>query len=77
MDAHYQDKDYQPAFPVDIKNERFTAFGPGLSKREYVAIKAMQGYIASFAGSSHDPKPENVAKKAVEYADALLAELDK
>ncbi len=48
----------------------------GLTKREYFAGLAMQGWIAcqseSFRGEAN-----SVASKAVEYADALLAELEK
>jgi len=46
----------------------------GLTKREYFAALAMQGLLA-------DPeivgKPEQYAKDAVTFADALLAELEK
>jgi len=43
----------------------------GLTKREYIAIQAMQALIAK--GSGYDL----IAKQAVTYADHLLAELQK
>lgn len=43
---------------------------PGLTKREYAAIAAMQGLLAN--GSIG---PCTAATDAVEYSDALLAEL--
>lgn len=54
-----------PAFP-DEKNS-------GLTKREYFAAMAMQGYLASYGRAN----AEHVAKIAVECADALLTELEK
>ena len=47
----------------------------GLTKREYFAAMALQGYLASYAGGGSSPKSNNVAKMSVEYADALLKEL--
>lgn len=51
-------------------------FSPGLTKREYFAAMAMQGYIASYGGTTTEPNVSIVVKKAVEYADALLKELE-
>lgn len=50
--------------------------GGGLNKREYYAAKAMQSMLAAWAstGNDHDPM---IVKRAVELADALLAELEK
>ena len=48
-----------------------TKFG-GLTKREYLAAKAMQGLL-----SNPNQKFEFVAKLAVLHADALLNELSK
>lgn len=61
-----------PAMPV--KHDGVCSAGDGLSKRERFAMAAMQGlrsctaevYLAS-----------DLARHAVEYADALLAELEK
>ena len=47
----------------------------GVTKREYFAAMAMQGFIS--AGCQGMPPSGTVADYAVEYADALLAELDK
>jgi hypothetical protein len=43
----------------------------GLTKREYFAGLAMQGWIAN---TLH---PKTIAMRAVQCADALLAELEK
>lgn len=49
----------------------------GLTKREYFAAKAMQGYCSGeFTGQSGMPQ-KDIAKWSVEMADALLAELSK
>lgn len=46
----------------------------GMSIRTYLAAKAMQGWLAV---ESREESPAEVAKAAVEYADALIAELLK
>lgn len=48
----------------------------GLTKRELIAAIAMGGFMSSFARSSTGPSPDYTAKRAVEYADALLKELE-
>lgn len=56
-----------PAFPIETTS---TAYAPGLTKREYAAIHiaaALAGRGVTFAG-------EDVAKRAVELADAVLKE---
>ena len=50
-----------------------------LTKREYFAAMAMQGWLASFAPDAQI-SPEGkiqVAELAVQLSDALLAELEK
>jgi hypothetical protein len=49
----------------------------GLSLREYVATAALQGILACPGDYSGAKTTELRAAKAVEYADALLAELSK
>ncbi len=49
-------------------------YGHGLTKREHFAGLAMQGFIASCGNRS---VRGHASELAVEYADALLAELDK
>ena len=46
---------------------------PGLTKRDYFAGLAMQGWIAcqDYGFTAH---PETIAMRAVQCADALLAE---
>ena len=50
----------------------------GLSKREHFAAMAMQGLIAGcLSGNNSGFTVQGNVLAAVEYADALLAELDK
>jgi len=56
-----------------------TSFNPecqGLTKREMIAMHAMQGELAGSANHSR-PDPEDVAHFAVKCADALLKELER
>lgn len=73
------------AFPT-TESRRFVSGGPlepvsvgGLSKREYFAARALQGFIAANpqceAPGGH--APHIYAKGAVTMADALIAELEK
>ena len=52
------------AFPVGINT-------PGLSKREYFAALAMQGFCSSQVAR------RNLAREAVRYADLLIAALNE
>lgn len=47
----------------------------GLTKREYFAAMAMQGYLASFGHAI--PNSKHIAEKSVEYADAVLKQLEE
>lgn len=47
----------------------------GMTKREYFAAKALQGYIA--AGGNGMPEPEQLALYAVTAADALIKALSE
>lgn len=51
----------------------------GLTKREHFAALAMQGMInEEFSHEGHElTKAENVARRAVRCADALIVELNK
>jgi hypothetical protein len=49
----------------------------GLTKREYFAAMAMQGWLASFSGVETMPLPIRVSEKAVAFADALIEELNR
>lgn len=66
----------QPAFPrVESGGHDEVAYN-GLTKREYFAGLAMQGYISN----SHNGAPrgfEDVAERSRKFADALLLELQK
>lgn len=58
-----------PAFPSQLHVKSDLS---GLTKREYFAAMAMQGFISTWAG---DPCPEEHAIDAVKYADALIKAL--
>ena len=58
-----------------LEGEGGTMFTTGVTKREYFAAMALQGYIA--AGSMGMPSPKHLAEYATDAADALLSELDK
>lgn len=62
------------AFPLAESIDQY-AKADGMTKREYAAVAAMQGYLATWGESAvHE---FDVASKAVKCADALLAELAK
>lgn len=55
---------------------RVNVMNRGLTKREYFAAMAMQGYLASFSGEGL-ATPSTMAMRAIGYADALINELNK
>ncbi len=60
------------AFPAEFSDGTFNS---GMTIREYFAALAMQGNLAACSASY--PDTEAVVKKSVEYADALIEELNK
>lgn len=70
----------EPAMPIE-----FNGFGQhapeahsGLTKREMFAMHAMQGLLsADYQNGSEKLNSEDVASMSIDYADALLAELEK
>ncbi len=66
------------AYPVrsrwDSGSESFDLEERGLTKREMFAGLAMQGFAVS---TESYPNPDDVAKRSVEMADALITELNK
>ena len=67
----------QPAYPTPDCEVSGTALQYlGLTKREYFAAMAMQGYLASY-GPYDQVNSKAAAEKSVECADALLTELEK
>lgn len=73
----------KPAMPIELNG--FGQFAPeahtGLTKREMFAMHAMQGFLsdADYA-DLYETAPEwrkNIAEASVEFADALLKELEK
>lgn len=71
-------KPNDPAFPIQIPpgHYRMGESGDGLSKREYFAAMAMQGLLSNSISGSHRI-PKRLSTEAVQYADALLAELER
>jgi hypothetical protein len=68
-----------PAFPRPA-SESIASGAPvpaqsGMDLRDWFAGQALAGYFACFAGDGMPiPKPNNAAKAAYEYADAMLAQ---
>lgn len=77
-----------PAMPISCSETLCQMTGTlkpefsGLTKREQFAMAAMQGLLSGVHGDSslYDAAPEwvrNISEASVEFADALLAELEK
>lgn len=64
-----------PAFPVSKELWRGLDFHPGMTKRELIAMHALQGLLAN--SSLKLEKYGLFAKDAVGLADAMLAELGR
>ena len=62
-----------PAFPAFLP-EGVASYNPGMSLREYAAVAALKGLLAS---GPHDCDEHGLAHDAVIHADALLAALAK
>jgi hypothetical protein len=62
------------AFPFPINHSDICVI-KGLSKREYFAAMAMQGYLVNNAKTGI--KDDEISRWSVEAADALIAELNK
>lgn len=62
----------KPAFPLDYDAELNGNKFKGLTKREYFAGLAMQGFIST--GTGYDK--EYLAHKSIEAADELLEQLE-
>jgi hypothetical protein len=71
-------KPYAPAYPHPINGSHHITHHDGLTKRELFAAMAMQGFAAVPVTSNDGPLTHAHwdAKRAVMYADALLAALD-
>ena len=75
------ENDNAPAYPIPhfARPDADIEWGaPGLTKREYVAIQLAAGMLADESADPGSTYPPNgLAHRAVEFADALLAELAK
>ena len=58
-----------PAFPSNVSDIHDRH---GMSLRDYMAAKAMQGMLAGFLASSKDIMWDGIAKDAYRQADAML-----
>lgn len=58
---------------VVVKDVEFTVQSIGMTLRDYFAAKAMQAHITN----NLNFRPEDVAKWAYEFADAMLAERER
>ena len=69
----YKTNPEENAFPlyVDCNQD----WENGLSKREYIAAMALQGFCAS-QGAWEEFAPEKVAEESVRYADLLIKALN-
>lgn len=71
----------QPAFPLaSTEYSDEYGFWSGLTKRELFAAMAMQGFVLHYTGyvkCNFDTAPDETAHRAVQYADALIEELEK
>lgn len=66
------------AFPVIVKCEDLGGFNRGLTKRELFAAMALQGLLSYMAPLRPEKEEQaSVAVAAVQYADALIAELER
>ncbi len=63
-----------PAMPLPLGTET-EKWCQGLTKREMMAMHALQGLLA--APDLNTVEPDDVAGTAIAYADALLVELDR
>ena len=63
-----------PAMPLPLGTET-EKWCQGLTKREMMAMHALQGLLA--APDLNTVEPDAVAGTAIAYVDALLAELDR
>lgn len=64
-----------PAFPLPLGwgNRSEPDESGGMSLRDFFAATALQGWLASFAGSDVSPVPDECAELAYELADAMIA----
>jgi hypothetical protein len=68
----------EPAFPLlSSAYSDENGFWSGLTKREYFAAAALNGVLAGNNQPNIRFSEDSVAAVAVEYADALIAQLEK
>ena len=71
--------DEEQSFPVDMERygskEATLRFAFGMTKREMMAMAAMQGLLARHGDD--DYSSDQIARYSICHADALLAELER
>jgi hypothetical protein len=60
-----------------ISIDQHTIYAPGLTKREYFAALALNGLCSSMNWKHSIVLPEGMASDSLEFADALIEELNK
>lgn len=70
-------RDGGPAFPQALGVDKEFVGSEGMSLRDYFAGQALAGFLASFGGHTDAPPGEPAARRAFQYADAMLAERAK
>ena len=65
------------AFPIfDSDGSHFTKHG-GLSKREFFAAMALQGFLSNSSSDPDEYRPTDIVILAIEAADILIYRLNK
>ena len=64
------------AFPRVLEHDHCWVTDPGMTLRQYAAIKIAAGLVVDGDWSNVEGWRENVAKNAVKLADLLITELD-
>jgi hypothetical protein len=78
MKGRKMSKADEPVHPTKISHPNgMTKQYNGLTKREYFAAMAMQGIARDWSNDVTNWRIEKMAKCAVEYADALIAALER
>lgn len=65
------------AFTAPALWNQFDYINTGLTIRQHFAAMALQGCIASCAGMTEWIPKEEISKRALEYADALIKQINE
>ena len=70
-------KDCRAAFPRAAEGDRIMVDEPGMTLRQYAAVKMASGLVSDGAWADAGDWKNNVVRHAVRLADALIVELDR